>query len=92
METPEQAERAQCQMEDFARLAHNVKRAVERLEEEFCGLADWPEDIGEKMPQLAATANFVADAALDWARMCNTDFDPGDHGALELRGGVPGRR
>jgi hypothetical protein len=81
METPEQAERAQCQMEGFARLAHNVKRAVETLEDEFCGLADWPEDLGEQIPQLAAAANLVAAAALDWASMCNADFDPGDHGA-----------
>jgi hypothetical protein len=45
-QTPEQAARAQAQMEDFARLAYNVKRTVDALEDAFCGLADWPEGIG----------------------------------------------
>jgi hypothetical protein len=63
-------------MEEFARLAFEVKRAVERLEDEFCGLEDWPDIIGENMPKLAAAANAVANEAEEWARMCNDDFDP----------------
>jgi hypothetical protein len=69
-------ERAQTQMENFARLAWAMKRAVEALEDEFCGLADWPEAIGEAMPQLAAAANVIADWALEWAQVSNADFDP----------------
>jgi hypothetical protein len=76
IETPEQWERAQLQMEDFARTAHAVKLAVEALEDAFCGLEDWPEDIGDAMPQLSRLADDIADWSLDWAQMCNADFDP----------------
>jgi hypothetical protein len=75
-QTPEQAARAQAQMEDFARLAYNVKRAVDALEDAFCGLSDWPEGIGETMPKLAAAANLAADWSCDWAQLGNCEFDP----------------
>jgi hypothetical protein len=53
-----------------------VKIAVEALEDAFCGLADWPEDIGDAMPRLSCIADNIADAAFEWAQMCNADFDP----------------
>jgi hypothetical protein len=74
--TMEEFARSQEQMESFARLAHGVKVAVAALEDEFCGLADWPELIGEMMPRLAAAANAVANAACEWASVSNADFDP----------------
>jgi hypothetical protein len=76
IETPEQAAQAQAQMEDFARLAHDVKIAVEALEDAFCGLADWPEHLFETMPELSAAAKTVADNARDWAKVGNADFEP----------------
>ena len=76
IETPEQAARSQAQVENFARMCWRVRRAVERLEDEFSGLADFPEAIGEAMPRLSAAAELIADAAEDWARLCNTNFDP----------------
>jgi len=72
----EEFTRAQAQMEYLACLAHDVKIAVEALEDEFCGLADWPEHLGEMMPQLAAAANAVAKETCEWARDSNLDFDP----------------
>ena len=76
MQTAKQAARAKQQIEDLARRASAMKRAVEALEDEFCGLADWPEDIGNAMPRLSAAAELLANAAKDWARLCNVDFDP----------------
>jgi hypothetical protein len=76
IETPEQAARAQAQIERFACLAHAVLRAVEVLEDEFTGLTDWPEAIGETMPRLSAAAELIASAAWEWAAQCNVDFDP----------------
>jgi hypothetical protein len=72
----EEYARAQTQEENFARLAHEVKRAVEALEDAFTGLADWPDSIGEMMPQLADVAHDVADNAKEWARGGNANFDP----------------
>jgi hypothetical protein len=77
-EKEEESTRSQAQMEDFARLAHEAKRAVEALEDAFTGLGDWPEHLGEMMPQLAKTANDVAHEALEWANGSNADLDPSD--------------
>src|SRR5262245_25288962 len=60
IETPEQAEAAQQQMEEFARLAHDVKAAVERLKDAFCELADSPTSVAEALVQLSAAAATVA--------------------------------
>jgi hypothetical protein len=76
IETLEEAAQAQLRMEDFARRAYAAKLAVEALEDAFIGLGDWPEDIGEAMPQLSRLAKDVADWSFDWAQMSNTDFDP----------------
>jgi hypothetical protein len=75
-QTPEQAARAQEQIENFARLAYKVSLAVKELEDEFCGLADFTEAIGDAMPRLSEAAEIIADSALDWARGSNADFDP----------------
>jgi hypothetical protein len=79
--TPEQKReqefvRSQAQMEYLACLAHNAVVAVQALEDEFCGLADWPEYLGKMMPRLAAAAKAVAHETEEWARDSNTDFDP----------------
>jgi hypothetical protein len=74
----EKDDRAQAQMQYLACLAHNVKVAVETLEDEFCGLADWPERLGETMPQLAAAASAVAEDTYEWAQLSSADFDPSD--------------
>ena len=66
-ETPEQAEAAQRQMEEFARLAHDVNTAVEGLRNAFCELDDFPTSIGEAMVQLTAAAATIAHDALSWA-------------------------
>jgi hypothetical protein len=74
----EEFTRSQAQMEDFARLAYEAKRAVEALEDAFTGLGDWPEHLGEMMPRLADAANDVAHEALEWANGSNADLDPSD--------------
>jgi hypothetical protein len=66
----------QEQMENLARLAHGVKLAVERLEDEFCGLGDYPEHLFTSMRRLSAAAKAVADISLDWAQVSNADFEP----------------
>ena len=76
IETPEERARAQAQIEDFARRANDVKRAVETLERAFKELSDWPYAIGEVLPQLKQSASSVAYIALEWATLSNTDFDP----------------
>jgi hypothetical protein len=66
-------------MEDFARLAHDVKCGVEALETAFWGLDDWPDAVGEAMSRLCHAINVVvaaADEACKWATICNADFDP----------------
>ena len=70
--------RAQAKMEEFARLAHEVKRAVDVLEDAFTGLADWPDLIFQAMPPLAEAADVVADEAFEWASMSNTELNPSD--------------
>jgi hypothetical protein len=70
-ETPEQVARAQEQIENFFHLAPDVQIAVEALEDAFCGLADFPEAIGEAMPQLSAAAHAVAGSAQGWAMLGN---------------------
>jgi hypothetical protein len=70
--------RSQAQMEDFARLAYKMKCAVEALEDAFTGLADWPCHLGQMMPQLTDTANFIAHEAQEWANGSNADFNPSD--------------
>src|SRR5262245_25577581 len=70
--------RSQAQMEEFARVAHEVKRAVEALEDAFTGLADWPHHLGETMPVLADAAKFIANEAKEWANGSNTKLDPSD--------------
>jgi hypothetical protein len=75
-ETLEEAHRAQKQIEDFARLAHNVKVAVEALGNASCNLADWPETIDEPLPQLRYAADVVADQTREWAMEGDCDFDP----------------
>jgi plasmid stabilization system protein ParE len=67
IETPEQARRAQQQIEDVARLAAAVQRAVRKLEDEFCGLSDFPEHLAEAMPRLSAAANDCASITREWA-------------------------
>jgi hypothetical protein len=74
VETLEEAAQAQLQMEDFARLAHAAKLAVEPLEDAFCCLEDSPEDVADAVPRLSRLADDIAEWALDWARMCNADF------------------
>ena len=88
-QTPEQVERSQQQIEGFARAAWAVLRAVEKLEDEFTGLSDFPEIIGRKMPQLAAAAELIADSAWDWATVDNEGFDPSGRGRLRYPNGPP---
>jgi hypothetical protein len=76
IQTPEQANRAQRQIEAFAIQAHDVLRAVAALEDAFCGLGDFTEIIGENMPRLAAAAKAIADSAWDWAAISNDNFNP----------------
>ena len=52
-ETPEEAERSQQQIEDFARLAHDVRRAIKQLEDAFAALESSPELIAEDCPILS---------------------------------------
>jgi hypothetical protein len=51
-----------------------VKRSVETLEDEFCGLSDWPDHLFKAMSKLATTANFVAAVTFDWAEISNSNF------------------
>jgi hypothetical protein len=76
VETPEEAARSQEQVEEFARLAHNAKIAVEALQNAFCELEDWPEPLDEEMPELGRLAESVASWTHEWAMACNADFDP----------------
>jgi hypothetical protein len=76
VETLEEAHRAQEQMEDLARLAHNVKLIVTQFEEAFLELQDYPEDLSESLCQLTAAADAVAAIAADWVQVSNTNFDP----------------
>jgi hypothetical protein len=76
VETLEQWEQAQAQIEDFARLAHNVKIAAEALATAFRGLADYPYMIEDAMPELSHFAREVAFQAYEWASLSNADFDP----------------
>jgi hypothetical protein len=77
IETLEQWEQAQARMEDFARLAHNVKIAAEALNAAFHALADYPRTgILEAIPALSHLARFVANEAYEWASDSNADFDP----------------
>jgi hypothetical protein len=76
VETLEEAAQSQLQMENFARLAHAAKLAVEALEDAFCCLEDSPEDVGDAMPKLSRLADDIAEWSLDWAQMSNADFDP----------------
>jgi hypothetical protein len=57
VETPEKFARAQALIEQFARRANDVKRAVETLERAFKELSDWPYALGAELPQLKQTAN-----------------------------------
>jgi len=63
-------------MEEFARLAHDVKTVVERLKDACCELADSPTSIGEAMVQLSAAAATIANDACDWAASGDSDFNP----------------
>jgi hypothetical protein len=76
IETPEEAVLSQKEIEHFARLAYVMIIAVERLEDAFYDLADYPENLGEAMPQLRALANITARIAHEWARISNSDFNP----------------
>jgi len=76
IETLEQAEAAQQQIEDFARSAHAVKIAVERLKHACLELADLPDSIDEAMVELIDAAETVAKDARDWAAESNANFDP----------------
>jgi hypothetical protein len=66
MQTPEQARRAQQQIEDFARLAAEVQRAVHELEDAFCGFDDFPVALADTMPRLGAAADDCATIAHEW--------------------------
>jgi hypothetical protein len=70
--------RSQAKIEDFARLACEMMRAVEALEDAFTGLVDWPEHIGKTMSVLAKAAKFIADEAREWARVSLANFNPSD--------------
>jgi hypothetical protein len=76
IETPEQAAQAQRQIEHFARLAYNVAITVEALANEFDCLDDYPESVGEAMPQLRTLADNIANTTIDWATANNTAFKP----------------
>jgi hypothetical protein len=76
IETIEEAAQSQLQMENFARLAHTAKLAVEALEDAFCCLEDSPEDVADAVPRLSRLADNIADWSFDWASMSNADFDP----------------
>jgi hypothetical protein len=73
-ETPEEVAFAQEQIEHFARLARNVQITVETLADEFDYLDDYPENLGEMMPQLRTLADSMARTAIDWAKINNIDF------------------
>jgi hypothetical protein len=74
IETPEEAVLSQKEIEHFARLAYVMIIAVERLEDAFYDLADYPENLGEAMPQLRALADSIARIADKRARIGNSDF------------------
>jgi hypothetical protein len=75
-ETLEEAVCAQEQMEDLARLAHDVKTIVLRFEDAFHMLQDYPADLFGSLCQLTDAADAVASITLDWAQVSNADFDP----------------
>jgi predicted RNase H-like HicB family nuclease len=70
--------RSQAQAEELARLAHEMKRAVETLEDAFTGLGDWPDHLLGMMQRLAGIAKNIANQALEWASDNNVDLDPSD--------------
>jgi len=77
METwDEEFTRSQGNIENLACVAHGMKRAVERLEDTFCNMADFPEYLSGMMAKLSAAAKTVADETLEWAQDANVDFDP----------------
>jgi hypothetical protein len=75
-ETPKEAAEAQRQIEDVARRANDVRRAVEQLGNVLLKLPDYPEHLDGEMCSLMDAASLVAELSLDWAQISNTDFDP----------------
>jgi hypothetical protein len=78
VETSEQAARAQAQIEDFARRADAVKRAVAALEDAFNQLDDWPYNLGKVLSELKQSASSAAYITCEWATLSNADFDPSE--------------
>jgi hypothetical protein len=76
VETRQEAARAQEQIEDFARLAHDVKLIVSRLESAFHKLQDCPEALSETLWRLTGAAGDVAAIAAGWAQEGDAGFDP----------------
>jgi hypothetical protein len=76
IESFDEAEAFQRQIEEFARLAHRAQVAVDALQVAFNALADFPESVSEGMALLSAFASSVSADATDWARNADCEFDP----------------
>jgi hypothetical protein len=76
IQTPEEVAHDQAMIERFAHMASNVMITVEALEDAALDLVDFPESIGQTLPQLRAAAELIARAAWDWAKLSNASFDP----------------
>src|SRR5262249_6277630 len=86
--TREQAAASQRQIEAFARLAHDVKAAVDQLQAAFHELADYPISVDVAIAQLSRLAATVARDAHDWAAEDNAAFDPTTNKSTQID--VPG--
>ena len=78
-ETPDEFDEAQARMEVFARKAYLVQIAVEALVDmfdELVEIGDVPDSISDAMPWLRKAAGIIINEADEWAKQCNTHFDP----------------
>src|SRR5262245_35933796 len=76
IETVEEFEASQRQVEDFALRAHDIEIAVKKFKRAFHELLDSPESVEAAMADLSSAAASIARDAREWATECNVNFDP----------------